>query len=118
MNNNKRLFTLTGPSCSGKTTLVRKLLDSGHFCEVVSFTSRQPRGGEVHGVDYYFIEPKLCQALVDAGETAENVKFKDNYYGITKAEINLKLASNKTPVVIVEPKGLKQLRARYDCFTT
>jgi guanylate kinase len=114
---NNKLVTLTGPSCSGKTTLVRKLLDTGKFCEVISFTSRQPRQGEVHGVDYYFLEPKLCEKLISHGETAENIRFKDCYYGITKDEIKLKLGSGKTPLVIVEPKGLEQLRKNFDVFS-
>lgn len=109
---------MTGPSCSGKTTLIRKLLETGHFAEVVSFTSRQPRTGEKHGVDYYFLESKLCEKLVDAGETAEAIKFKDNWYGITKAEINLKFNEGKSPIVIVEPNGLKQLRQNFNVFTT
>lgn len=113
----KKLFTLTGPTCSGKTTLIRKLMETGHFAEIVSFTSRQPRGGEEHGKDYYFMEAKTCKALVDAGETAEAIQFKENWYGITKAEIDLKMASGKTPIVIVEPNGLKQLKQNYDCFT-
>lgn len=113
----EKLFTLTGPSCSGKTTLVRELLDTDVFCEVVSFTSRQPRVGEEHGKDYYFLDPKICERLIAGGETAENIKFKDCYYGITKAEINLKLNSGKIPLVIVEPKGLAQLRNNYDVFS-
>jgi guanylate kinase len=117
MTDNKKLFTLTGPSCSGKTTLIRKLIDTGHFCEVVSFTSRQPRGGEEHGKDYYFLDAKLCEQLVANGETAEAIKFKDNWYGITKSEIDLSFLSGKTPIVIVEPKGLRQLRSTYDCFS-
>lgn len=114
----KKLFTLTGPSCSGKTTLIRKLLETGHFSEVVSFTSRQPRGGEKYGVDYYFKTPAQCEALVAEGKTAEAINFKGNWYGITKDEIDHRFESNKTPIVIVEPKGLKQLHGNYNCFVT
>lgn len=116
-NNKKTIFTLTGPSCSGKTTLMRRLLTTGKFCEVVSFTSRAPRHGEVHGVDYYFLDAKLCEKLHATGETAEAIKFKDNWYGITKAEINLKLLSEAMPIVIVEPNGFKQLSSIYNCFS-
>lgn len=118
MTTTKKLFTLTGPSCSGKTTLIRKLLETGHFSEVVSFTTRQPRHGEVHGTDYYFITPEQAQKLVDGKMTAEAIKFKENWYGITKYEIDDKFDSGKTPIVIVEPKGLIQLRKNYDCFVT
>lgn len=118
MKTTKKLFTLTGPSCSGKTTLIRKLLETGHFSEVVSFTTRQPRHGEVDGTDYYFIDSEAAQALVDGGMTAEAIKFKENWYGITKHEIDERMLSGKTPIVIVEPKGLEQLRKTYDCLVT
>jgi guanylate kinase len=113
----KKLWTVTGPSCGGKTTLVRKLLATGEFCEVISFTSRQPRGMEKHGTDYYFLSSKLCEDLVKNNQTAEAIKFKDNWYGITKDEINLKLGTDKTPIVIVEPKGLEQLRKSFDLYS-
>jgi guanylate kinase len=115
---NKRLFTITGPSCSGKTTLIKMLQNTGHFAPVTSFTSRQPRGLEVEGVDYYFKTVDECNAIVDNHQAAEAIKFKDNWYGIEKTEINARFNSGKTPVVIVEPKGLKQLRQTYECFTT
>lgn len=113
----KKLVTLTGPSCSGKTTLVRKLLKTDQFCEIVSFTSRAPRGGEVDGVDYTFLPINKCKELIDSGMTAENTQFGGNYYGITKTEILAKASTGKTPIVIVEPHGLEQLRHAYNCYT-
>lgn len=114
-----KLITITGPSCSGKTTLVRKLLalDDSPFVEITSFTSRQPRQGEIDGVDYHFKSVEECEHLIDHRLTAEHIKFKDCYYGIEKREIDAKLNSGKTPVVIVEPKGLRQLNKNYDCFS-
>ena len=113
----KRLVTLTGPSYGGKTTLVRKLQDTGHYVEVLSFTSRKPRSGEVEGVDYYFKTEDDCRDLVFAGKTAEHIEFKGNFYGIEKTEIDAKMGTEKIPVVIVEPNGLSQLKEKYDCFS-
>lgn len=112
----KKLMTITGPSCSGKTTLVRKLIETGHFTEVTSFTSRQPRHGEVEGVDYYFKTKAECQSLILGKKVAESVEFRDCYYGIECSELDTKLESDKTPIVIVEPQGLMQLRILYDCY--
>lgn len=110
-----KIWTVTGPSCSGKTTLVRQLLDTGVFCEVLSFTSRQRRTGEQENVDYNFLTVDQSKKLIDDGEVAESINFRGNYYGITNEEINFKLASGKIPIVIVEPNGLQQLRNKYNC---
>ncbi len=112
----KELMTITGPSCTGKTTLVKKLIATGHFVEVVSFTSRQPRQGEVDGVDYYFKTNEECQSLILGKKVAESVEFRDCYYGIERSELDAKLDSDKTPIIIVEPQGLMQLRILYDCY--
>lgn len=109
----KLIFTITGPSCSGKTTLVRKLLETGHFAEIVSTTSRAPRTGEKHGVDYYFKSYKECEILAEEGCFAEHIQFKDNHYGIEHDEIERAKKTGKMPIVIVEPQGLKQLRKEY-----
>lgn len=94
--------------------MVRALLQTGEFAEVVSFTSRQPRAGEIHGIDYFFFHADVCQDLADRGECAEHIKFKENHYGITKYEIDSKMGEGKTPIVIVEPNGLAQLSKIYD----
>ncbi len=112
-----KVFTVTGPSCGGKTTLVRKLLDTGVFCEILSFTSRQPRGGEIEGVDYNFVTIEQAQKLIEEDQVAESTNFKGNYYGILRSEIDRKLKSGLSPVVIVEPHGLTQLRDKYDCVS-
>lgn len=112
-NSLRLIFTVTGPSCSGKTTLVRKLLETGHFTEIVSTTSRSPRAGEKHGVDYYFKDVKECEILAEEGCFAEHIHFKDNHYGIEHVEIERALHTGKMPIVIVEPNGLKQLRSEY-----
>lgn len=108
-----KIVTITGPSCAGKTTLVRELLLAGNFCEVVSFTSRPQRANESNGVDYYFKSTEECRDIIHTGKAAEFIKFKDNFYGIEKAELEEKLSLNKTPLVIVEPHGLKQMRELY-----
>lgn len=108
-----QLVTVTGPSCAGKTTLTRRLLDTGIFCEVISFTTRPSRMGEVHGKDYYFIGSEDANDLIDSGKAAEHTTFKDYVYGIEKAEIDSKIESGLIPISIVEPNGLRQLRGSY-----
>lgn len=101
----KKIVTLTGPSCSGKSTLVNMLLKQGDFTEIVSTTTRPPRKGEVDGVTYHFVSLDEFQKI----EMLETVNFNGNYYGGSVAEFEEKLASNKIPVIIVEPSGMMQI---------
>lgn len=111
INDKKKILTITGPSCAGKTTLAKALLATGDFCEIVSFTTRYPRDDEVDGFSYYFINRKEAQELIVAGKAIEYVEFNGNIYGTTYEEINTKLRSGETPLVVLEPHGLQQYQS-------
>lgn len=111
----KKLVTFTGPTAAGKTTLLNALSARGAFIPVVSFTSRQPRDGEVEGVDYYFKTKEECLNIINTQHAVESTHFKGNYYGIEEAEINRCMKSPMTAGVIVEPHGMFQLRTLYPC---
>ncbi|WP_113964354.1 guanylate kinase [Mycobacterium shimoidei] len=67
-----RVVVLSGPSAVGKSTLVRCLrerIPDLHFS--VSATTREPRPGEVDGVDYHFVTPEQFQQLIDTGALLE-----------------------------------------------
>jgi guanylate kinase len=67
------LLTITGPTCAGKTTLQRLLVARG-MQEIVSFTTRPPREGEVDGKDYWFVNPRLqLTTMITGGEIAEHI---------------------------------------------
>jgi guanylate kinase len=107
----KKLVSITGPSCSGKTTLVADLIATGKFCEVVSVTSRQKRDGEVVGVSYYFKTRIECEKMIKENEFVEYVTFNGNIYGTTEAELDEKLSSDRTPLIVLEPHGLSHFQA-------
>lgn len=71
-NTTNRLVVLAGPSAVGKSTVVhrlRTLVDDLYFS--VSMTTREPRPGEVDGVDYYFVSPEAFEQRIAAGEMLE-----------------------------------------------
>ena len=103
------LYTLTGPTCSGKSHLHREMMRYG-FGRLVSTTDRGPRVGEVEGVDYFFITTERSIELEEAGSFAELVTFNGVRYGVTKEEMETKMSDERPPVVILEPKGLKMYR--------
>lgn len=104
------IVTLTGPSCAGKTTLEKRLKDAG-FENVISTTTRAPRAGEVNGTSYYFMDKPEFERHDALGEFVEKVTFNGQYYGVSVPEVERVAALCKPIVVIVEPEGLKQIRA-------
>jgi len=104
------IVTLTGPSCAGKTTLESRLKNAG-FVNVISTTTRAPRAGEVDGVSYYFVSEEEFKRLDSSGLLVESVHFNGKHYGVSVQEVERVAAQHKPIVVIVEPEGLKQIRA-------
>lgn len=100
-----KIVTITGPSLTGKTHLVAKLIETGHFTELVSHTTRPNRPGEVDGKAYYFVSEEGFYET----EMAEAVTFGGYRYGLSVDEVERGFASGKIPVVVVEPQGKEQI---------
>ncbi|MGM0968631.1 MAG: guanylate kinase [Bacillota bacterium] len=108
-----KLIVITGPSGSGKTSLMRQIMKN----EVVSFTTRMPRQGEINGVDYKFISLEKFEELKEQGKLIEQVKYSDNYYGIDQEEFENKLSLGNA-FVIVDYHGMQQIKKFYsNCVT-
>jgi len=87
---NGKLVIFSAPSGAGKTTIVRHLLDHGLNLEFsVSATSRIPRNGEQHGVDYYFLTVPDFREKIENGDFIEwEEVYHDHYYGTLKSEVD------------------------------
>lgn len=99
------LFLVSGPSGSGKTSIMRRV----GLPEIVSFTTRPMRQGEVDGVDYHFITLGEFERLRDSDGLVESSNYAGNWYGITKQELHDKL-EHSPAFAIVDYPGMKQLR--------
>lgn len=99
------IYTLTGPSCSGKTTLMKELVKTGKFESLVGFTTRPPRVGEVEGQDYFFLSQEQAQGYIEGGKTLEHVSFNGHLYGVLTQEVERALATGKIPICILNPHG-------------
>src|SRR6056300_2073524 len=85
-----KLFVFSAPSGSGKTTIVRHLLKQEKFnlAFSISATSREPRGFEKDGEDYYFIDLKDFKNKIRNDEFLEwEEVYRDNFYGTLKSEV-------------------------------
>lgn len=105
----KKVITITGRSGSGKTTLAKKLKDTGFFCEVISFTTRQPREGEVNGVDYNFISLEEAKLILKNNESLQHVVINGNHYGSHQKTFEDIYAQGKIPILVCDPKGPQDL---------
>lgn len=105
------LYLVSGPSGSGKSTLCRRLAAEGEAEFSVSCTTRQPRFGETHGREYYFLSTEEFQAKVAAGEFLEHALVHGNHYGTLRSEVIGRLAGGTDVVMDIDVQGAAQVRA-------
>ncbi|MCW1913172.1 guanylate kinase [Luteolibacter sp. GHJ8] len=105
------LFLVSGPSGSGKSTLCRRLAKDGEAEFSISCTTRQPRFGETHGREYFFLTREEFAAKVAAGEFLEHALVHGNHYGTLRSEVLGRLASGIDVVMDIDVQGAAQVRA-------
>ncbi|PIR54956.1 guanylate kinase [Candidatus Peregrinibacteria bacterium CG10_big_fil_rev_8_21_14_0_10_36_19] len=107
-----KLFLIVGPSGSGKGTVIGRLKQKyPGFVYPVSYTTREPRPGEVDGEVYNFISKEKFKAMMDAGEFLEYaVVHSDNYYGTSKAQIVEPLEQGAVVIREVDIQGFFSIR--------
>ena len=98
------MLALIGPSGSGKTTIENELIKRG-YKRAISCTTRPPRKGEKHGLNYYFISEDEFTHNLQMGLMGEFTLYKGHYYGLSLSELT------DNAVVVVEPNGYKQLKS-------
>jgi len=105
------LIIVSGLSGVGKDTLVQALMDRRlPFYFVVTTTSRQPREGEIDGVDYFFVSQIEFQRLVNEGEMLEHAIVYGQFKGVRKTQIREALASGKDVILRIDVQGVKKIR--------
>lgn len=111
-----KLFVFSAPSGSGKTTIVRHLLNQEKFnlAFSISATSRAPRGEEKNGKDYYFINLKEFKNHIknDAFLEWEEV-YRDNFYGTLKTEVERIWALKKHVIFDIDVAGGLRIKKKF-----
>lgn len=104
------LLVLSSPSGAGKTTLARRLRSAEPELELsVSVTTRQPRPGEVKGIDYHFIDVPTFERLRDAHQLIEWAQVFGNYYGTPREAVEAALAGGRDMLFDIDWQGARQL---------
>lgn len=113
-----RVFIVSAPAGTGKTTLVDLLTQE--FSAVVasiSFTTRAPREGEVDGEHYNFISREAFEEKIREGEFLEWVTLYGDYYGTSRNWVEMRLSQGKHVVLVIDTQGAKLLRGVYPAVT-
>ncbi len=114
--NTGKLLVFSAPSGSGKTTIVRHLLAQPELnLEFsVSAATREPRGNEEHGRDYYFISLEEFKKHIKAEEFVEwEEVYRDNFYGTLKSEVERIWAQGKNVIFDIDVAGGLRIKKKF-----
>ena len=100
------LLIISGPSGTGKGTLVKKLMESdpsiGFSCSV---TTRAPRSGEIEGIHYHFIDDAEYDRMLAQDAFLEHATVHGHRYGTQKKQVEQMLACGKNVLLDIDPQG-------------
>jgi guanylate kinase len=107
-----RLFIVSAPSGAGKTTIVRRMLETTPGVAISrSYTSRAVRAGEADGVDYTFVSAERFRQMRDAHAFLEWAEVFGDFYGTPAAETDARLAAGDDVVLVIDVQGARKVRA-------
>lgn len=108
-----RLFVIAAPSGTGKTSLVKALMQRKPSLKFsVSYTTRKPRTAEVDGQDYHFVSKETFQQMIAAGEFLEHAQVFDNFYGTGVRSVTEALERGQDLLLEIDWQGAQQVRKR------
>lgn len=112
MNKNKKglLVIFSGPSGSGKGTIMKSLLASREDTVLsVSMTTRAPRPGEIDGYHYHFVTREEFQKTIEEDGFLEYAEYNGNFYGTPEAPIRRLLNEGKNVMLEIEVQGAEKV---------
>lgn len=115
------IIIITAPSGAGKTSITRYLLQKYPYLAFsISAATRQPRGNEKDGVDYYFISEEDFKKRIAANEFVEwEMVYQGKYYGTLHSELNRIWQQQQVPLLDIDVKGAIHVQQQYpeQCFS-
>jgi guanylate kinase len=111
----QKILIITAPSGAGKTSITRHLMNCFPVLEFsVSAATRNARGNEKDGIDYYFIPLEDFKQKIQNKEFAEwEMVYEGKYYGTLKSELKRIWGLNKVPVLDIDVKGAIHIQQQY-----
>lgn len=108
-----RLFVISGPSGAGKGTICKEILENENIRLSVSMTTRKPREGEVHGVNYYFVAKEEFHQIIEERGFLEYAEVYGNFYGTPKMEVMDLMKEGIDVVLEIDIQGALQIKEAY-----
>lgn len=108
------LIVLSGPSGTGKGTICRELLRNYpnlHYS--ISATTRQPREGEIDGINYWFISHEKFRQMINDNEFLEWAEVYGNYYGTPRDYVMDLLNNGKNVILEIDTQGAMQIKNKF-----
>lgn len=108
------LYVIAAPSGTGKTTLVKALVEAlPNITVSISHTTRQKRDNEVHNVNYYFIDKDKFSQMVAHDDFLEHAVIFDHYYGTSKSYVLDTLQQGTDVILEIDWQGQQQIKHLY-----
>ncbi|MGL6015718.1 MAG: guanylate kinase [Selenomonadaceae bacterium] len=108
------LIVISGPSGTGKGTICQALLvEHPEILYSISATTRQPRTGEVNGINYWFTAKDDFKAMIENNELLEWAEVYGNYYGTPIAKIEEMLAGGKDVLLEIDTQGAMNVKKKF-----
>jgi guanylate kinase len=108
------IFVISAPSGTGKTTIVKKLLnDVPNLVLAVSYTTRFARPQEKDGVDYFFVDKVQFKEMVRSGGFIEWAEVHGQTYGTPKKEVEESLAKGLDVLLDIDTQGAAKVKQKY-----
>jgi len=108
------LFVVSAPSGAGKTTLCKELVASVPGVHPsVSYTTRNPRQGEVHGRDYYFVDEQVFQDMVQRNDFAESARVYGHFYGTPRQALTDMMEKGLDVLLEIDTQGAMQIKKKF-----
>lgn len=113
------IIVVSAPSGVGKTTVIQHLMKQRNNLAIsISATTRPPRRGEQHGIDYYFLSKEEFEEKIKNNEFVEYALVHDDLYGTLHSEIEKHLSSGKDLILELDIQGMRSIKSRFPYAVT
>ncbi|MBQ5317593.1 MAG: guanylate kinase [Oscillospiraceae bacterium] len=112
MMNKGLLIVISGPSGCGKGTVLSEILKDDKFFYSISATTRNPRPGEIDGVNYHFLTKDKFEELIANDGMLEYASYCDNYYGTPRKPVEDMLNEGKHVILEIEVQGAMKIKEK------